>query len=73
MKAIRDFLEKAKGKEVFTDFDGIMRGMEEQLPARDGGSPAVEIAWLLYDYTRDQLYVMLVIERKREVSSSSFE
>lgn len=64
MKAIRDFLEKAKGKEVFTDFDGIMRGMQEQLPAREGGSPAVEIAWQLYELARDHLYVMLVIERK---------
>ena len=64
MEAIRNFLEKAKGKEVFTDFDGIMRGMEEKLPSRDGGGPVIEIAWQLYDFARDHLYVMLVIERK---------
>lgn len=61
---IEAFLSSAKRISIFTDFEGIMRGMEQRVPQDISQVGSKHIARCLYEFARDHFYMMLVIERK---------
>lgn len=65
-KLIDEFVTATQALSFFNDFDQAMKGRQERLPPRDPKKPTSEIAWLMYELTRDHFYLMRVSTLKLE-------
>lgn len=58
--AIERFIARQADLSSLNDFDEALRGREQRLPQRKGSTPAEELAWLLYDLTKNHFFMLRV-------------